>query len=187
MSTTQPLKLIAGLGNIGDKYVSTRHNAGFMFVDFLYDQLKASGVEYANWQTETKWNAMIALPTDREAAPVLIKPTTMMNNSGLAVTKVAGFYKIPVKEIAVAFDDLDIGLGQFKIQFGKGPKVHNGLTSVYQHCGQNFWHIRLGIENRAVRGNKGVPGMEYALQNFTATEAKIFKDIFPEVVAELDL
>jgi PTH1 family peptidyl-tRNA hydrolase len=109
-----------------------------------------------------------------------------MNESGKSVAAVANFYKIKHEDIYVIYDDLDIALGQYKIQYDRGPKVHNGLSSVRAALGSNaFWHVRIGVENREIRGNSGIAGVEYSLQNFAPNEKKILDENVERVVAEL--
>lgn len=170
-----PIKIIIGLGNVGEEYAKTRHNAGFLFLDFLHtgSWKQDSQKQYL----EAEWNGIR-----------LIKPTTMMNLSGRAVQNALNFYKFTPDQMIVAHDDMDIDLGNFKLQLGKGPKVHNGLGSIDQSIGtQNYWHLRLGIENREVRGNKLIPGLDYALQNFKVQELETLQDCFTEVMTEFSI
>lgn len=163
------VKLIVGLGNVGDEYARTRHNAGFIFIDELRNRL----LPQLNWSSEKDFKADVIKTPGNEF--VLLKPTTMMNNSGEAVREVMDYFKLTPEEILVAYDDMDIELGGFKLQFNSGPKVHNGITSVRNRLGTNsFWHMRLGIENREVKGNKGIPGLTYALQRFKTQEYEEF-------------
>jgi len=117
---------------------------------------------------------------------ILVKPQTYMNDSGVAVASICRFYKIELKDLYIVHDDLDIPIGNYKIQHGKGPQVHNGLLSVEQELGTDqFWNARVGVENRVVRGNKGVPGVVYSLQDFEGEEKKIIEDVVVKIVDEL--
>lgn len=165
------VKLIVGLGNIGKDYEKTRHNAGFILADIFKDRF----LHNLNWKLDKDMKAEVIKTAGNEL--VLAKPTTMMNLSGEAVQAIAKYYGIEPAEILVAYDDMDIQLGEFKLQFNSGPKVHNGLTSIRERLGTNgFWHLRLGIENREVKGNKGIPGQTYALQRFKPQELETFLD-----------
>ena len=177
------MKLIVGLGNPGEKYKNNRHNIGFVVVDELVNRLKVKDEsEELNFQLKSKFDAEIVQTKDY----VLAKPTTFMNDSGKAVAAISRFYKIKSKDIFIIHDDLDIPLGSYKIQHGKAPKVHNGLLSVEQTLGTNlYWNVRVGVENREVRGNKGVPGVVYSLQDFGPDERKIVDKVVEEVVADL--
>lgn len=152
--------LFVGLGNPGEKYSDTRHNAGFLFVDYLATLLNAKFLDKKRWQ------AQIAEP-DRTIS--LVKPQTFMNASGQAVRSIVAFYKINPESMFVAFDDLDLEQGTGKVQFGRGPKSHNGLNSIYQELGTDqFWHIRIGIDGRS--GDKTVPPDAYVLQKMSVEE-----------------
>ncbi len=175
------IKLIVGLGNPGKNYTLTRHNAGFMFVDELIKQAET----LSDWSLERKFQAEIARVKLGTSSPWLAKPATGMNLSGRSVQAIAAYYHIEPNQIAVAFDDLDIPLGKSKVQFGKGPKVHNGISSIKQLLATDqFWHIRLGIENRTQKGNSGVPGMAYALSNFAPSERTDIKDVFKNIIRD---
>lgn len=171
------MKLIVGLGNPGEKYLQNRHNVGFMVVESLL-----SKIGEGTWEMNKKFKSEVVL----NKAYILAKPQTFMNDSGLAVAALCQFYKINSEDLYVVHDDLDITLGNYKIQHGKGPKVHNGLKSVEEKLGTDqFWNVRVGVENRAVRGNKGIPGMVYSLQDFRQDEKIIAKQVIERVVADL--
>lgn len=171
-------KLIVGLGNVGKDYVRSRHNAGFLFVEYIH-QTDSEEPKYSSWKIDTKLEADLSTATGK---PILAKPTTMMNLSGRAVQKIMQYYKIQPNEVLVAFDDMDIGLGSFKLQFEKGPKVHNGLNSIYQNLGTlGLWHLRIGIESREIRGNKQISGQAFALANFAPTELELLRKVFETI------
>lgn len=167
------IKIIVGLGNIGDEYSKTRHNAGFLFLDSLYQGPWKENKE--KHYLEAEWDGI-----------KLIKPTTMMNLSGRAVQNALAFYKFTPAQLVVAHDDMDIDLGKYKLQLGTGPKIHNGLSSIDQFLSTTeYWHLRIGIENREVRGNKGTPGMAYALENFKIQEREQLQETFANIVVEI--
>lgn len=174
------MKMIVGLGNPGEKYHSTRHNIGFMVVEELAKQiLKSQILQFSN---SKKFNAELI----QDKNFILVKPQTFMNDSGVAVAAICRFYKIDLRDLYIVHDDLDIPIGNYKIQHGKGPQVHNGLLSVEQELGTDqFWNVRVGVENRVVRGNKGVPGVVYSLQDFEGEEKKIIEDVVVKIVDEL--
>ncbi len=175
------MKCIVGLGNPGEKYSKNRHNVGFMVVDRLSRSLD-SARDDSSFVFTKKFNAEMVQTKEY----ILVKPQTYMNDSGVAVASICRFYKIELKDLYIVHDDLDIPIGNYKIQHGKGPQVHNGLLSVEQELGTDqFWNARVGVENRVVRGNKGVPGVVYSLQDFEGEEKKIIEDVVVKIVDEL--
>ena len=167
------MKLVVGLGNPGEAHANNRHNVGFVMVD----RLAGEGAEW-----ESKFEALILKAKDY----LLVKPQTFMNRSGEVVAKVANFYKVTTDDLMVVHDDLDIRLGEYKIQKGVGPKVHNGLTSVEERLGTaNFWRLRVGVDNRPAGQARG-PGDEYVLSDFTAEEKEISDGVIEKAVKELE-
>lgn len=142
------MKLIVGLGNPGEKYASTRHNCGFMAVDQVLKNFAKVGVD---WSSNPKLKADIALLTvhsvsEDEEKIILAKPTTFMNNSGLAVRLLMDFYKVKPEDIWVVYDELDLPLGHLKIRNGGAAAGHHGVESIMEHVGTDkFWRFRLGI------------------------------------------
>ena len=177
------MKLIVGLGNPGEKYRRNRHNVGFRVVEELGKRLKVQvESDEPSFKINKKFNAEII----QESEYILVKPQTFMNDSGKAVSAICRFYKVKYPDLYVIHDDLDITLGNYKIQFGKGPKVHNGLLSVEECLGTDqFWNVRVGVENREVRGNKGIPGVEYSLQDFRAEEVTKIEHVVKAIAEEL--
>lgn len=174
------MKLIVGLGNPGEKYSKNRHNVGFMVVDALHKQLSSSPV--VQFSSNKKFNAEMIQTKEY----ILAKPQTFMNDSGLAIAKIANFYKLKYEDVYVIHDDLDIQLGNYKILFARGPHVHNGLISVKQETGTDqFFNVRVGVENREVRGNSGIPGVVYSLQDFRPDEREIVEGVIGKIVDEL--
>ena len=131
--------LIVGLGNPGDKYDGTRHNAGFWAVDALADQ--------GRFQiTRVKFKALTAKTEVGGQGALVMKPTTYMNLSGEAVGEAARFYKIPPGRVLVISDDVDLPLGKLRIRTGGSAGGHNGLKSVIQHLGADqFPRLKVGV------------------------------------------
>ena len=175
------MKLVVGLGNPGGKYVGTRHNVGFLVVEEL-----AATLQNSKFKINEKYMSLVFQVDD----VLLAKPQTFMNRSGVAVGKLVRFYKVSKSNLYVVHDDLDIPLGKYKIQFGKGPKVHQGLQSIYRELGsEGFWHVRLGIENRfrelkTQNSKLKNPGIEYVLQRFTEEEQALIQQVTDQVVLE---
>lgn len=146
------IKLIAYLGNPGKDYEKTRHNAGYMLFDELY------GYE----QTQSKFHSLYF----KKGNVHMIKPLTYMNLSGTAVSEAASFFKLKPEEILVVHDDLELPLGEVKLQKGGGLQGHNGLRSIKERIGSAEFHrLRIGI-GRPKYGDVRV----YVTSNFTDDE-----------------
>ncbi len=136
------IKLIVGLGNPGKQYESTRHNAGYWFIDQL------CGKYSAGWQRKDKFFGYIANASIGGQAVYLLKPDTFMNLSGKSVQSLASFYRININEILVGHDELDIGCGEIRLKSGGGHGGHNGLRDIIRCLGQqNFYRLRIGIDH----------------------------------------
>lgn len=133
------IKLIVGLGNVGNEYKDTRHNAGFWFVDALCEQF---GISMTH---DKKFHGDIGRGTIFGVDVRLIKPSTYMNRSGMAVAPFAKFYDIKADEILVVHDELDIGAGSLRLKKGGGHGGHNGLKDIVPHIGADFYRLRVGI------------------------------------------
>ncbi len=151
------MKLIAGLGNIGEKYLFTRHNAGFMVVDKIaYD----NGFEF---REEKKLKCMITKFKQNNEDILLIKPTTYMNLSGDAIIAVMNYYKIDVKDILIIYDDLSLELGKIRFRSNGSDGGHNGIKSVIKNlASKDFDRLKFGIGPQPP-----IPSEAFVLQNFT--------------------
>lgn len=173
-----------GLGNPGEKYVHNRHNVGFMFTDWLLDKVTASPTVFAFDKYSDADIAKVQQDSSSNLPAILAKPRTYMNRSGFTANKLLTSYDLQPTSLFVAHDDLDIKLGEFKIQQGKGPKIHNGLSSIESSLRfKDFWRIRIGIDNRDPE--RRTPGEPYVLQNFTSEEKKTVTEIFPIIFQKL--
>jgi len=134
------IKLIVGLGNPGQEYEKTRHNAGFLFVDIL--AASSGGV----WLNESRFNGQTSVATIQHVTVRLIKPMLYMNRSGQSVGNIARYYKIGIDEILVVHDELDFDAGMVKLKKSGGHGGHNGLKDIISHLGGNeFYRLRLGV------------------------------------------
>jgi len=183
------MKLIVGLGNPGEKYKNTRHNIGWLVMDRLKFDPSAGGRSTKS-ETNSKFKIQKKLQSKILELPdlILIKPQTFMNKSGVAVKKIKKKHpKLKNEDIFVIHDDLDIKLGEYKIDLGKGPKVHNGLASIYEQLGtKDFWHIRIGIDNRIKTNFKGT-GEEYVLGKWLGEEKKVMGRVIGKIKEELNV
>jgi len=155
--------LLAGLGNPGTKYASTRHNLGFMVVDAL------AAAEGLSWKHETRFEADIARWNVRPGETRwLIKPQTFMNESGRALRKLLDFHKLPAESLAVTYDEMNIEIGRVKLSVDGSAGGHNGIASLLEHVGNGFLRYRLGIgsSERPV----GMDLADYVLGKFSLSE-----------------
>jgi PTH1 family peptidyl-tRNA hydrolase len=131
--------IVVGLGNPGDKYATTRHNAGFMFIDWISNK---SGVSV----NRSKFKSLCGEATVSGKRVILMKPQTMMNASGEAVIEACNFYKIPPEKVIVISDDVTLDVGRLRVR-GKGSHGgHNGLKDIIRLLGTDlFPRLRLGV------------------------------------------
>lgn len=159
--------LIVGLGNPGGQYALTRHNIGFMAVDFLAQGLNAPGFK-------NQFKAEVAQVNWGEHKAILCKPQTFMNLSGESVQPLLGFYKIPMDHLIVIHDELDQPFGQMKIQKNRGHGGHNGIKSISGLLGSaDYARLRLGIGRPE---NPNIPVADYVLGKFSPDEFKALPD-----------
>ncbi len=166
------MMLIVGLGNPGKEYLTTRHNIGFLAVDSI---AQASSLTFSN---NNKFRSLVATGEITGHKVILAKPTTFMNLSGEAVQLICHYYKIPITNVIVIHDDIDLELGQVKIKSGGGHAGHNGLKSIDHCCSKDYWRVRIGV---------GRPKTEhevshYVLDNFSKDE----KIIMDKIIAKLE-
>lgn len=177
---------IIGLGNPGSSYESTKHNAGFLAVDLLAQKLDIG------WKEETSLRALVA----KNASICLVKPLTFMNDSGAAARAVMSFFegaaalssalKNPegIPQMTLVYDDLDLPTGEWKRQFARHPKIHNGVNSVIEHLGTDkFWNVRIGVDSR--QGDRSIPPDKYVLMNWSKDERELLASVMQSVVQEL--
>jgi PTH1 family peptidyl-tRNA hydrolase len=140
------LRLLVGLGNPGPEYESTRHNAGFWWLDGVARKLGAT------LHAERSYHGLVARINRADGPVWLLEPQTYMNLSGKSVAALARFYKIAPQEILVAHDELDLLPGQMKLKLGGGHAGHNGLRDLHAQLGSgDYWRLRLGIGHPGVR------------------------------------
>jgi PTH1 family peptidyl-tRNA hydrolase len=139
MNERRPIQLIVGLGNPGEEYARTRHNAGFWLLDVL------AARHGGRFRMERKFNAEVAMLSIAGNDVRLLKPATFMNRSGQPIQAAATYLKIPPECILVAHDDLDLPPGVARLKHGGGAGGHNGLRDAIAHLGPAFWRLRLGI------------------------------------------
>jgi len=151
---------IIGLGNPGRNYVDTRHNVGFKTIDLLAhrNNIKINKIKFKSVYGEGSIDGEKVL---------LVKPQTYMNNSGIAVMELFNFYKIPIENIVIIVDDVDIEFGKIKIRKKGSAGTHNGLKSIIYHLqDENFPRLKIGIGKK--RENQDLA--DFVLSKFTKEE-----------------
>lgn len=159
--------LIAGLGNPGDKYKNNRHNIGFQIIDTYL-------TFFSQNKLIDKFDSEYTSINFKENKLHIIKPKTFMNESGIAVNKCINFFKIPLENLIVIYDEMDLSPGNIKIKFGGGSAGHNGIKSIINCLGsEKFTRVRIGI-GKPINKEKI---SSYVLSNFTNDELNLFNEI----------
>ncbi len=159
--------LLIGLGNPGREYQTNRHNFGFMLIDRLAVRLGARGLK-----VQSKAIVTSAIYEDRKL--ILAKPQTYMNLSGQSIQGLANFYKLPLENLLVAHDDLDLPFGTIRMRPGGGPGGQKGIASTIERLGtKDFARLRLGIGRPPGRMDPAA----YVLQDFSRDEAKSLSEL----------
>ena len=185
------MRIIVGLGNPGEKYKYTRHNAGFI----ILDELK-SIFNFPEFTFEKKFNAEISegfIPVIPSEAPprseaegsnriILAKPQTFMNLSGNSVRAILDFFKLSPEDIIVIHDDIDIDFGKIKTAEDSGAAGHNGVQNIIDNLGtQKFKRFRIGTLGDAQRKELKIPADEFVLQKFSDVELETIKNLAQEI------
>ena len=183
------MKVILALGNPGEKYVHTRHNAGFLVVNQLAAE---QGAQFSN---KPKFFADIAELNNvkpvstadaksRAASPqekvLLVKPTTYYNEVGVAARALMDFYKLTLDDVLIIHDDTALDFGKIRVRKGGESAGNNGLKSLHRHVGSDFWHIRIGTDNLLRRQ---IGDVDFVLSKFNTDERTILRDwTIPEAI-----
>lgn len=168
---------IIGLGNPGKKYEGTRHNVGYMAIDQMAE-IHGVSVE------KIKHQALVGQGKIKGEKVILVKPITYMNLSGDAVRAVVDYYKIPIENTLVIYDDIDIPLGKLRIRKEGGSGTHNGMKSIIASLGsKNFPRIRIGIApEKPIQGSLA----DYVLGSFTKKECASLSEPLEATVKALE-
>lgn len=164
------LKLIIGLGNPGAQYDDTRHNIGFKVVDALHDKFGFNGF------TE-KFHGVFSKGHIKNVDTILLKPMTFMNLSGRSAQECAHFFKIPLSDIIVIHDELDLEVGRMKIKVGGSNAGHNGLKSLDENIGSDYTRLRFGID-RPEFGNTS----SYVLSKFPNEQQPLIDECIAAII-----
>ncbi|UCD89300.1 MAG: aminoacyl-tRNA hydrolase [Desulfobacterales bacterium] len=161
--------LIVGLGNPGENFRKTRHNAGFMVLDKVADSFS---VILEKWRTLP--DSQIGRGRIEHVECVLMKPMTFMNKSGPSVKKAAGFFSIPCKDVLVVHDDIDLAFGRLKIKEKGGDGGHQGVRSLIDALGEDhFNRLRLGVG----RPEAGTSVTDHVLSRFNTDEEGVLNQV----------
>ncbi len=181
-------KLLIGIGNPDEEYSETRHNIGFMFLDYAAKKLEADDFEF-----NKKLNAFVAKAKLGKNVLVLAKPQTYVNKSGESVAKLKNFYKVKPENIIIAQDDLDIEFRSEKNSFAKNSGGHKGVESVIKTLKTNkFWRMRFGVSTSGLRKARQLSDKKrdefvrnFVLSKFTKGEHEKVKGLFKEALEKL--
>ena len=168
---TENTFLLIGLGNPGREYRDNRHNTGFMLIDRIAVRLNAHGIKLQS-------KAIVTSVLYEDKKLILAKPQTYMNLSGHSVQGLANFYKLPLDNLLVAHDDLDLPFGTIRMRPGGGPGGQKGVASAIEQLGtKDFVRLRIGISRPPGRMDPA----DYVLQDFSRDEMKNLSDILDHV------
>jgi len=163
--------LVVGLGNPGLDYARTRHNIGFMFLDYFAERHNATF-------GASKWQAQVAAARAWGEVLTLVKPETYMNRSGLSVSRIAAYYKVSPDRVIVIHDDLDLQAGRIKLMHDRGAGGHNGIRSLIEQLAtKDFPRFKVGIG----RPQNPMPVEKYVLANFSAEELVAVTETFADI------
>lgn len=166
--------VIIGLGNPGQEYKKTRHNAGFMAINTIAKKLDLA------WIESKKFKACIA----KNQNIILVKPQTYMNNSGQTTQAVISYFKLKPEALIIIHDDVDIDLGKIKTSINSRPAGHNGVKSIINCIGtKDFKRIRIGIKTTDL---EKISTDKFVMQKFSASELKIIDKVIKEVVVDVE-
>ena len=169
--------IVAGLGNIGREYERTRHNAGFLAIDYIAERL---GVKI----DRVRFHATVAEANLGCARVLLMKPTTLMNRSGLAIGEAAAFYKIPAENILVLHDEISFEPGVIRIRRRGSAGGHNGLKSIIAAVGEEFPRVKIGV------GKKPTPEydlVDWVLGKFPEAALSAMAERYPDILSAAEL
>ena len=170
--------LIVGLGNPGKKYENTRHNAGFIALDYLCSQQHIK-------LDKSKFHALFTITQRAGKRLLLAAPQTFMNLSGQAVEEICHFYQLPPERVVVLCDDISLQPGKMRIRRKGSAGTHNGLRSIVDRLdSQEFIRIKIGVGERP---DPRYDLADWVLSHFTAAERKALEDVSAQVADAIDL
>lgn len=171
--------LLVGLGNPEPEYDLTRHNVGFYTLDAFVEATDEMGP----WSDKKDLKCQLSHGQMGQTRVIAVKPTTFMNLSGEAVQAVASFYKIPLANIVVIHDELDVNFGQIRLRTGGSSAGHNGIKSVTQHMGDQYARVRIGVGPKTP---EQIDSADFVLQRFSTSEQAQLPSLAKETNAILN-
>jgi len=171
------VKLIVGLGNPGKEYELTRHNVGFQTIDRISERWRIP-------LTKTKFQGLYGQGTVKGQKVMLLKPLTYMNRSGEAIAPVIRYFKIPLENFVVIYDDLDLPTGKIRLRLKGSSGGHNGIKSIIEQLGtQEFKRIRIGID----RPEANTSVVDHVLGTYAAEEKELIDHAIDRVVSACEM
>lgn len=171
------MKLIVGLGNPGEKYQHTRHNAGFMALDIL---AKKTG---GKWDEDTSMRTLTSQINGEKIT--LLKPQSFMNLSGKEIKKAMDKENISTEDLIVVYDDIDIPFSEIRVRKGGGTAGHNGINSIVEETGSdNFIRVRIGISPTSPNLSP-LPTADFVLEDFTSEEKEKLEEVIEEAMTKI--
>lgn len=167
--------LIAGLGNPGREHKGNRHNIGFMVIDRLAEKY---GIRLGRVQQK----AITGEGRIKDRAVILVKPQTYMNLSGNSIGPLANYYKVPLANVLVIYDEIDLPFGTLRLRSKGGSGGHNGMKSIIQHLGQDFPRLRLGIGRPSGR----MPPSAHVLQDFGKEDQPVLLELLDSAIDAIE-
>ncbi len=182
------MKLIIGIGNPDPEYQQTRHNVGFLFLDYL-----AKKIDSNDFAEDKKMNALVSKSKIEKTPVILAKPLSYVNKSGEVVAKLARFYKIKPADIVIVQDDLDIEFGSFKNSFDKNSGGHKGVESIMRALKTKKFHrLRIGMAVQALQKARQQSDtkrdkfvVDFVLSKFSKKEEETIKEMFKKIYERL--
>ena len=170
--------IIAGLGNIGKQYEKTRHNAGFLAIDYIAEKC---GVKI----DRVKFHSTVAEANIAGQRVLLMKPSTLMNNSGVAIGEAAAFYKIPPERVLVLHDEISFEPGKLRIRRKGSAGGHNGLKSIIAHLSsEDFPRVKIGVGKKP---NPEYDLADWVLGKFSEADLKALSDRYSDIFEACEL
>ena len=166
--------LFVGLGNPGHQYKNTKHNIGFEVIEYFINNNKS--IAYNRYLKFQGIFYEVILNKENNIKFLMLMPLTYMNLSGISVKQVLDFYKISSNKLIVIHDDMDIKVGEFKIKFNGGSAGHNGIQSIINYIGKDFYRIRIGINRPQDKNYK-----HYVLDKFSPEELIEINNLLPKL------